>query len=122
MATTSSSETTFTVRRLTVAVPDVRGFQRSYEAAVPEVPHAMLSAPLRTVIWEDSSGGAWFTVDQPSTQSGSVGLPEVWTSPGRCSRADRSTTGLRQRSGAAAQAVHQQVEQAITLARLDGGE
>jgi len=79
MATTSSSETTFTVRRLTVAVPDVRGFQRSYEAAVPEVPHAMLSAPLRTVIWEDSSGGAWFTVDQPSTQSGSVGLPEVST-------------------------------------------
>ena len=148
MATTSSSETTFTVRRLTVAVPDVREFQRSYEAAVPEVPQeqvgalvhrgapwsemeeliassaphgfliysrldmqplmgaagdgadcvaylmgnhvtaermfrhdprAMLYAPLRTVIWEDSAGGAWFTVDQPSTQFGSLGLPEVST-------------------------------------------
>jgi hypothetical protein len=146
MATTSSSETTFTVRRLNVAIPDVRGFQRSYEAAVPEVPQeqvsvlvhggapwsemveliassaphgfliynrldvhpvmeaagdgadcvaylmgnhvtaermfrhdprAMLYAPLRTVIWEDSSGGAWFTVDQPRTQFGSFGLPEV---------------------------------------------
>jgi hypothetical protein len=148
MATTSSNETTFMVRRLSVAVPDVRGFQRSYEAAVPEVPQdqvkalvdrgapwsemeeliassaphgfliytrldvqplmgaagdgadcvaylmgnhvtaermfrhdprAMLYAPLRTVIWEDSSGGAWFTVDQPSTQFGSLGLPEVST-------------------------------------------
>jgi hypothetical protein len=40
-------------------------------------PRAMLYAPLRTVIWEDSSGGAWFTVDQPRTQFGSFGLPEV---------------------------------------------
>ena len=40
-------------------------------------PRAMLYAPLRTVIWEDSSGGAWFTVDQPSRQFGSFGLTEV---------------------------------------------
>lgn len=40
-------------------------------------PRAMLYAPLRTVIWEDSTGGAWFTVDQPSTQFGSLGIPEV---------------------------------------------
>jgi uncharacterized protein (DUF302 family) len=146
MTTTSTGETTFTVRRLSVAVPDVRGFQRSYEAAIPEVPweqvnalvqrgapwsemveliassaphgfliyarldlqplmgaagdgadcvaylmgnhvtaermfrhdpRAMLYVPLRTVIWEDSTGDAWFTVDQPSTQLGSLGLPEV---------------------------------------------
>jgi uncharacterized protein (DUF302 family) len=31
-------ETTFTVRRLTVAVPSVRSFQRAYEAAVPDLP------------------------------------------------------------------------------------
>jgi Domain of unknown function DUF302 len=40
-------------------------------------PRAMLYAPLRTMIWEDSTGGAWFTVDQPSTQFGSLGIPEV---------------------------------------------
>lgn len=140
------NETTFTVRRLTVAVPSVRGFQQSYEAAVPDVPldqvnallqrgapwsemlalitasaphefliyartdvhplmhaagdeadcitylmgnhtiaermfrhdpRAMLYAPLRTVIWEDATGDAWFSVDQPSTQFGSLGIPEV---------------------------------------------
>ena len=38
-------------------------------------PRAMLYAPLRTVISEDPSGGAWFTVDQPSTQFGSLGIP-----------------------------------------------
>ncbi len=140
------NETTFTVRRLTVAVPEVRGFQRSYEAAVPDVPadqvaalvrggaswsqmekliessaphgflfysrndahplmqaagddadclwylmgnhviaermfrhdpRIMLYAPLRTVIWEDSARGAWFTVDQPSTQFASLQIPEI---------------------------------------------
>jgi hypothetical protein len=40
-------------------------------------PRAMLYAPLRTVISEDPSGGAWFTVDQPSTQFGSLGIPAV---------------------------------------------
>ena len=40
-------------------------------------PRAMLYAPLRTVISEDPGGGAWFTVDQPSTQFGSLGIPEV---------------------------------------------
>ena len=40
-------------------------------------PRAMLYAPLRTLIWEDQDRHAWFTVDQPSTQFGSLGLPEV---------------------------------------------
>ena len=40
-------------------------------------PRAMLYAPLRTVIWEDADGRAWFTVDRPSTQFGSFGIPEV---------------------------------------------
>jgi Domain of unknown function DUF302 len=40
-------------------------------------PRAMLYAPLRTVIWEDAQARAWFTVDQPSTQFGSFGIPEV---------------------------------------------
>ncbi len=40
-------------------------------------PRAMLYAPLRTVIWEDAGGQAWFTVDQPSTQFASFGIPEV---------------------------------------------
>jgi uncharacterized protein (DUF302 family) len=38
---------------------------------------AMLYAPLRTVIWEDKAGRAWFTVDQPSKHFGSFGIPEV---------------------------------------------
>jgi hypothetical protein len=40
-------------------------------------PRAMLYAPLHTVIWEDSVGRAWFTVDQPSTQFSSFGRPEI---------------------------------------------
>lgn len=40
-------------------------------------PRAMLYAPLRTAIWEDAHGRAWFTVDQPSTQFGSFGIPAV---------------------------------------------
>jgi len=40
-------------------------------------PRAMLYAPLRTVIWEDTTGGAWFSVDQPSTQFASLGHPEI---------------------------------------------
>jgi hypothetical protein len=40
-------------------------------------PRAMLYAPLRTVIWEDTHQRAWFTVDQPSTQFGSFGIPAV---------------------------------------------
>jgi Domain of unknown function DUF302 len=34
-------------------------------------------APLHTVIWEDAAGQSWFTADQPSTQFGSFGIPEV---------------------------------------------
>jgi len=136
----------YTVHRLNVSVPDVRGFQVEYERAVPDVPvdevsnlvaarapwtqmlelieerapygfliyfrndvhqvmqaagdkadctaylmgnhtiaermfrydpRAMLYAPLHTVIWEDSAGGAWFTVDQPSTQFSSFRRPEI---------------------------------------------
>ena len=40
-------------------------------------PRAMLYAPLRTVIWEDARGNAWFSVDQPSSQFGRIGIPEI---------------------------------------------
>ena len=40
-------------------------------------PRAMMYAPLHTVIWEDHDGGAWFTVDQPSTEFQSFGIAEV---------------------------------------------
>ncbi len=40
-------------------------------------PRAMLYAPLRTLIWEDSHERAWFTVDQPSAQFASFGVPAV---------------------------------------------
>jgi hypothetical protein len=40
-------------------------------------PRAMMYAPLHTVIWEDDEGGAWFTIDQPSGQFQSFGIPEV---------------------------------------------
>ena len=43
----------------------------------PQTPRAMLYAPLRTVIWEDAHERAWFTVDQPSTQFRSFGIPAV---------------------------------------------
>jgi uncharacterized protein (DUF302 family) len=136
----------YSVRRLNISVPDVRGFQAAYERAVPDLPtqevsalvaagapwsqmvelieqrapygfliywrndvhpvmqaagdeadcvaylmgnhtiaermfrydpRVLLYAPLHTVIWEDSDGGAWFTVDQPSTQFSSFGRPEI---------------------------------------------
>ena len=47
------------------------------ERMFPHDPRAMLYAPLHTVIWQDSDGNAWFTVDQPSTQFSSFGLPAV---------------------------------------------
>jgi hypothetical protein len=40
-------------------------------------PRAMMYAPLHTVIWEDLDGQAWFTIDQPSAQFQSFGIPEV---------------------------------------------
>jgi hypothetical protein len=40
-------------------------------------PRAMMYAPLHTVIWEDHEGKAWFTIDQPSAQFQSFGIPEV---------------------------------------------
>jgi len=36
-------------------------------------PRTMLYARLRALIWEDPSGDAWFTVDQPSSLFGSIG-------------------------------------------------
>lgn len=146
MPTATTTETVFTVRRLNMPVPDVRGFKERYEAAVPELPEdqvaallhrraawsemseliaasaphgfltyarndahplmqaagdnadcvwylmgnhilaermfrhdprALLYAPLRTVIWEDSAGTAWFSIHQPSTQFASLGHPEI---------------------------------------------
>ena len=146
MPTTTTTETVFTVRRLNIPVPDVRGFKDRYEAAVPELPEgqvsallhrrapwsdmseliaasaphgfltysrndahplmqaagdnadcvwylmgnhilakrmfrhdprALLYAPLRTVIWEDTAGNAWFSIHQPSTQFASLGHPEI---------------------------------------------
>lgn len=38
---------------------------------------AMIYAPLRTVIWEDHKGKAWFTIDQPSAQFRSFDISEV---------------------------------------------
>jgi uncharacterized protein (DUF302 family) len=142
----ATSQETYTARRLTLAVPGVREFQRRYEQAVPtnpveeivalvnrraswaEVidahaelaphgfliywrndvhgvmqlandkndciaylmgnvtiaeqmfrydPSAMLYAPLRTVIWQDSFQRAWFTIEQPSMQFASFGIPAV---------------------------------------------
>jgi hypothetical protein len=139
-------ETTYPVRRFNVQVPDVRSFQKRYEALVPDLPQpqvhdlvekgapwsamedlinevapydfliyfrndvtpvmrtagdsaeciaylmgnhvvaetmfrhdprAMLYAPLHTLIWGDPFGNAWFTVDQPSSQFGSLGSDEV---------------------------------------------
>ena len=29
------------------------------------------------MIWEDAAGRSWFSADQPSTQFGSFGIPEV---------------------------------------------
>jgi uncharacterized protein (DUF302 family) len=40
-------------------------------------PRAMLYAPLRTVIWQDAHERAWFTVEQPSTQFASFGIPAI---------------------------------------------
>ncbi|MFE9445114.1 DUF302 domain-containing protein [Streptomyces sp. NPDC006602] len=40
-------------------------------------PRAMLYAPLRTVIWQNETGAAWFSVDQPSTHFAGLGSPEV---------------------------------------------
>src|ERR1700737_297540 len=47
MTSTSQSETTYTVRRLTVSVPGVREFQRSYEGAVPDAPFEEVAALVR---------------------------------------------------------------------------
>lgn len=40
-------------------------------------PRTMLYAPLRTVIWQDTAGAAWFSVDQPSTHFAGIGVPEL---------------------------------------------
>jgi uncharacterized protein (DUF302 family) len=40
-------------------------------------PRAMAYVPLRTLIWEDEQGAAWFTFDQPSTQLTSLGNSDI---------------------------------------------
>ena len=40
-------------------------------------PAVMLYAPLRTVIWQDDTGGVWFGVDQPSTTFASFASPDI---------------------------------------------
>jgi uncharacterized protein (DUF302 family) len=40
-------------------------------------PRVMLYAPLRTVIWADGDGRAWFSADQPSSHFDSFGISEV---------------------------------------------
>lgn len=40
-------------------------------------PAVILYAPLRTAIYEDSEGTAWFAVDQPSTRFASFGDPRI---------------------------------------------
>jgi hypothetical protein len=40
-------------------------------------PRATLYAPMRTLLWEDGAGGAWFTMDQLSTLFGSFDDPRV---------------------------------------------
>ncbi len=40
-------------------------------------PAVMIHAPLRTLIWEGPDGAARFTVDQPSSNFGSYGNPDI---------------------------------------------
>ena len=40
-------------------------------------PTVMIHAPLRTLIWEGPDGAARFTVDQPSSDFGSYGNPDI---------------------------------------------
>ena len=40
-------------------------------------PRAFLYVPLRTLLWEDRAGQAWFTIDQPSCLVASFGIPDV---------------------------------------------
>jgi uncharacterized protein (DUF302 family) len=143
MSAPATDDVAFTVRRLNARVPNVRGFQREYERAVPDYPsarvdllvhdgasweemleliervapygfliyyhgdmhpvmqlagdeadcvaylmgnhtiaermfrhdpRAMLYAPLRTAIWEEAAGAAWFSFDQPSDLFASFGV------------------------------------------------
>ena len=63
-------------------------------------PRAMLYAPLRTAIWEDAHGHAWFTVDQPSTQFASLGIPRGLSRGGRARQKARRAAGSAPRRGA----------------------
>ena len=40
-------------------------------------PAVMLYAPLRTAIYDDAEGTAWFAIDQPSTRFASFGVPAI---------------------------------------------
>jgi uncharacterized protein (DUF302 family) len=59
------------------AISYLMGNQIIAERMFRHDPRAMLYAPLHTIIWEDASGLAWFSFDQPSTQFSSFGLPAV---------------------------------------------
>jgi hypothetical protein len=54
MTTTSMSESTYAARRLTIAVPGVRVFQRAYEEAVPDLPLSEVQQLLRRAApWQE---------------------------------------------------------------------
>ena len=59
------------------AISYLMGNQIIAERMFRHDPRAMLYAPLHTVIWEDADGNAWFSIDQPSTQFSSFGIPAV---------------------------------------------
>ncbi len=50
--------TEYTVRRLNVVVPDVRGFQADYQQGVPDVPTEEVSALV-------AAGGPWSKMVEP---------------------------------------------------------
>lgn len=58
-------------------VADLMGNHTIAERMFRHDPRAMMYAPLHTVIWEDTDGAAWLTVDQPSKQFASFGIPEI---------------------------------------------
>ena len=79
MTATSIGETTYAVRRLTVAVPDVRVFQRAYEQAVPDPPSQRVQELLRRAASCKTSGPGY------PTRSGTFGA--LQPSAGAISRA-----------------------------------
>jgi hypothetical protein len=89
MSGRSVEQLDYTVPRLTVPVPDALEFTRRYEAAVPDLPiDAVRELLARRASWSEmerligdaapfGEGQAWFTIDQPSAQFQSFGIPKV---------------------------------------------